>query len=231
MFPKVDKPIYETEIPSSGRKVKYIPFSVKEEKIVLMANESEDPIEIISAMKQLINNCVLDTINVDELSIFDIEWLYIQLKSKASGSVINCVITDEGEEYPVRVNLLEDIVLVKPTNHTNTIILDEGKGIGVRLRYPSISTVLNMEKNDALQASFDIIYDCTELVFDQDSVYPVREEQKQEYMDFLDSLSLQQLELIINFFKQQPYMLVKIKYRNKNGEEKTYETRQIRDFL
>jgi hypothetical protein len=234
MLPKTDKPIYTTTIPSSKKQVKYTPFTVKEEKLVLIANESADVEEIITSMKQLITNCVVDEIDVDSLAIFDIEYLYIQLKSRSVGNVIPCVITVGKDQYNVTIDLTKDIELNVPENHTNKIILSPEKGIGIVLNYPNVKAITALDPSSpkpAVDLIYNIIYDCTDMIFDNDSVYKKNTFTQKELSDWLDNLTIDQLNQILDFFYNQPRLVATFKYKDKEGTEQSFVTSRLQDFL
>lgn len=215
MLPKIDVPIYETKLISTGKTVKFRPFLVKEQKLFLISSQSDDINDMINSVKQVITNCVLDDIDVDSLATFDIEHLFIQMRARSVGEIVNLkyncnnlVKDDKGEEkacnnqVSVDLNLLE-VEPVKNENHTNKIeITDE---VGIIMKYPTFDMVnkLNIEGEDFSQI-IDVIIECVDYIYDKDNVYYKKDVSKEELLSFIENLQQSSLEKIQKFFDTLP---------------------------
>lgn len=239
MLPKIDIPIYETHLISNGELVRFRPFLVKEQKLFLMANESEDPKETINTIKQVLRNCILDDLDVDNLATFDIEYLFLQLRARSVGEVVtlrftcNNDITEEekcGNLVKVDVNVLD----IKPTigaEHTNKIQINEK--IGLVLKYPTFGSVdvasLDTENLDQV---LDIIVACIDYIYDEDQVYPAKDSNKKELTEFIENLKQSDLEKISAFFNSLPKMKKDIDFScNKCGYHETLQLEGIQSFF
>ena len=199
MLPKIDVPIYETKLISTGKTVKFRPFLVKEQKLFLISSQSDDINDMINSVKQVITNCVLDDVDVDSLATFDIEHLFIQMRARSVGEIVNLkyncnntVKDDKGEEkncnnqVSVDLNLLE-VEPIKNENHTNKIeITDE---VGIIMKYPTFDMVnkLNIEGEDFSQI-IDVIIECIDYIYDKDNVYYKKDVSKEELLSFIENL-------------------------------------------
>ena len=232
-LPKIAAPTYELTIPSTGKKIKYRPFLVKEEKILLMAQEGKDKNEIQRAVINILEECIKTPVTIEDLPLFDIEWLFIQLRSKSVGEVIDLKIKHvENKEClhlnPVEVNL-EELEMTKDPNHTNIINITDD--IGVTMRYPSLKLVgdKNPEGLDST-AVFNLICDCVLNVFDKDQVY--NDFTKEEIDKFVGDLDQKQLLKFMDFFKTMPKVEHTIKYKcEKCGQQVEHKLNGLVDFF
>lgn len=224
-LPKIDLPIFELKLVSLPKPVKFRPFLVKEEKLLLMALQSNDEDSIFKTIKQVINNCLVEDVDIDKLPIFDIEYLFLNVRARSVGEKVetffvcrNIVGTEKNEDgdeveveckhlMPVNINVLD---IKPPIDDVPTKVYITDK-IGVQLRFPTLRTfksVDSMVSNPENQSVFDMIYDCTEYVFDENGMYYVNESPKEEFVSFLESLTQEQFDRITGFFEDLP----KIKY-------------------
>ena len=189
-LPKIATPVYELELPSTGKTIEYRPFLVKEEKVLVIALESEDTKQITTAIKNVIKNCIKTKgIKVEELPTFDIEYLFLNIRGKSVGEEIEVNVTcpDDGEtQVPVTINL-DDIEVQKNDEHTNRIKVDDS--IMMEMKYPSLDQFIknNFDFNDknAMDQSFDLIATCIDKIFTEDEVWAVEDCSKKEIVDFL----------------------------------------------
>jgi hypothetical protein len=220
-LPKIDLPMFETKLVSTGRKkIKYRPFTVKEEKILLIAQESNDIEQVIIAMKQIIGNCCSD-IDPEQLPMFDVEYLLMQIRGKSVNNVIEFKITDPETEKQVDISLdVDEIKIVKPKGHNNQIEIKENTY--VVMRYPTINQVTDLlnPDQDETTNTLDIMIHCIDSVVDGDVVYDLDDFTKEEVVEFVDSFPTKAVEEIKNFFETMPVMRVEKKYTNANGDEK-----------
>jgi hypothetical protein len=248
-LPKIDLPIHELKLISVKDPVKYRPFLVKEEKLLLMGLESNDEDNILSTIKQVINNCLITELNVDELPIFDIEYLFLNMRARSVGEVVdsfficknvtNSVQKEDGtiesvvcgHAMKVPVSLLD----IKPPINDLPTRIPLSKTIGIELRYPNIDTFQSIrglvEVFDNAEL-FELIYKCTKMIYDKNSVVTVDEFTKEELFEFLESLTQDQFDKIVTFFEKLPT----IQYNAKATCEKCKFTHNLkmeglRDFF
>jgi hypothetical protein len=222
-LPKIATPTYELEIPSSKKTIKYRPFLVKEEKILIIAMESEDPKQIAEALKTVIGNCILTRgIKVDNLSIFDIEYLFLNIRGKSVGEDVDVLLTcpDDGTtQVPVSINLDEIKVLVKP-EHTTDIKLDDS--LILRMKYPSMSEfVKNNFSNEggmSVDDTFTMISSCIEQIYNEEESWAAADSTKKELTEFLEQLTSQQFKEVEKFFETMPKLSHTVKIKNPNTE-------------
>ena len=218
-LPKIATPTYELVLPSSDRKVKYRPFLVKEEKILIIAMESEDQKQITDAIKTVINNCILSRgIKVDKLSTFDIEYLFLNIRGKSVGEEVEVLVTcpdDNKTQVPVIIPL-DEIKIIKNPDHKKDIKLDDN--LTMRMKYPSLSefvkTNFDIEGSVSIEESFELITACVEQIFNEEESWNSSDFTKKEMIDFLDQLNSKQLKEIESFFDTMPKLSHTIKITN-----------------
>ena len=220
-LPKIATPSYELELPSTGKTIQYRPFLVKEEKLLVIALESEDTKQITNAIKAVIRACILTKgVKVESLPTFDIEYLFLNIRGKSVGEDIdvNLICPDDNEtEVSVSVNL-DDIKVQKPEGHTNQIKLDNN--LMMELKYPSLNEFIknNFDPNDTsknpMDQSFDLIGSCINKIYSQDEVWAAADCSKKEITDFLDSMNSSQFKEVEKFFETMPKLTHTIKVLN-----------------
>jgi|TARA_R100000322_G_scaffold162712_1_gene125787 hypothetical protein len=220
-LPKIATPTYELELPSTGKTISYRPFLVKEEKLLVIALESEDTKQITNAIKAVIRACILTKgVKVETLPTFDIEYLFLNIRGKSVGEDIdvNLICPDDNEtEVSVSINL-DDINVKKPDGHTNKIKLDNN--LMMELKYPSLNEFIknNFDPNEvgtnAMEQSFDLIGSCINKIFNEDEVWVAADCSKKEINDFLDSMNSNQFKEIESFFETMPKLTHTVKVFN-----------------
>ena len=220
-LPKIATPSYELELPSTGKTIQYRPFLVKEEKLLVIALESEDTKQITNAIKAVIKSCVLTKgIKVETLPTFDIEYLFLNIRGKSVGEDIdvNLICPDDNEtEVSISVNL-DDIKVQKPEGHSNQIKLDND--LMMELKYPSLNEFIknNFDPNDTsknpMDQSFDLIGSCINKIYNQDEVWAAADCSKKEITDFLDSMNSSQFKEVEKFFETMPKLTHTLKVLN-----------------
>jgi hypothetical protein len=220
-LPKIATPTYELELPSTGQSIQYRPFLVKEEKVLVIALESEDTKQITNAIKNVIKNCILTKgIKVETLPTFDIEYLFLNIRGKSVGEELEVnIICPDDEETQVTVNInLEDIEVQKLEDHTNQIKIDSS--LMMEMKYPSLDQFIknNFDFNDksAMDQSFDLISSCIDKIYSEDEVWAAADCTKKEMTGFLESMNSGQFKSIEKFFETMPKLLHKIKVMNPN---------------
>tara|TARA_R100001463_G_scaffold67936_1_gene121416 strand:- start:931 stop:1650 length:720 start_codon:yes stop_codon:yes gene_type:complete len=218
-LPKIATPTYELELPSTGQNISYRPFLVKEEKVLVIALESEDNKQITTAIKAVLKNCILTKgIKVELLPTFDIEFLFLNIRGKSVGEEleVNIICPDDGEtEVPVTINL-DDIEIKKDEKHTTKIKLDNT--IMMEMKYPSLDQFIknNFDFNDknAMDQSFDLIATSIDKIYTEDEVWATADCTKKEVKEFLESMNSSQFKEIESFFETMPKLSHTIKVTN-----------------
>ena len=218
-LPKIATPTYELELPSSGETIQYRPFLVKEEKLLVIALESEDNKQITNAIKAFIKGCILTKgIKVETLPTFDIEFLFLNIRGKSVGEEleVNIICPDDGEtEVPVTINL-DEIEVQKDENHTNKIKVDDT--IMMEMKYPSLDQFIksNFDFNDknAMDQSFELIAASIDKIYNEDEVWATADCTKKEVKEFLESMNSTQFKKIESFFETMPKLSHTIKVTN-----------------
>ena len=218
-LPKIATPTYELELPSTGKSVNYRPFLVKEEKVLVLALESEDNKQITTAIKTVLKNCILTKgIKVESLPTFDIEFLFLNIRGKSVGEEleVNIICPDDGKtEVPVTINL-DDIEVKKNENHTNKIKFDNS--LMMELKYPSLDQFIksNFDFNDknAMDQSFELIAASIDKIYTEEEVWATADCTKKEGKEFLESMNSSQFKKIESFFETMPKLSHTIKVTN-----------------
>ena len=208
-LPKISTPTYELELPSTGQTVKYRPFLVKEEKVLVIALESEDNKQITNAIKAVLKSCVLTKgIKVDHLPTFDIEYLFLNIRGKSVGEELQVNIIcpdDETTQVPITV-ALDEIQVEKSENHSNKIKLD--KDLMMEMSYPSLDQFIknnfDFNEENQMDQSFQLIASCIDKIYNEDEVWATADCTKKEVNKFLESMNSSQFKEIEKFFETMP---------------------------
>ena len=225
-LPKIATPTYELELPSTGATVKYRPFLVKEEKVLVIALESEDNKQITNAIKAVLKSCILSKgIKVEDLPTFDIEYLFLNIRGKSVGEDldVNIICPDDNKtEVPVTI-ALDEIEVQKDENHTNKIKVDDS--IMMEMKYPSLEQFIknNFDFNDknAMDQSFELIATCIDKIYTEDEVWASADCTKKEMKDFLEQMNSNQFKEIEKFFETMPKLSHSIKVTNPKTKVKS----------
>lgn len=244
MLPKIDMPLYEIDLPLSKKKIQFRPFLVKEEKILLMAAESEDENAVLLAIKQILTNCIISKIDVDELPILDFEYLFLHLRARSVGETVdlqykcNNEIEKGGEKQKCNsiVKLSFNALEVKPEldgNETNKIELTPK--LGLMLKYPTFGAIDNLsakEKANPTEVVIEIILSAIDYIYDDESIYYAKDTPREELVDFIDSLTREQFAKIQEFFEKIPKLKKKLDFKcHKCGYEDAIELEGIQSFF
>jgi hypothetical protein len=222
-LPKISTPTYELELPSTGQKIKYRPFLVKEEKLLVIALESEDTKQITNAIKTVIKNCIeTKGVKVEALPTFDIEYLFLNIRGKSVGEEIevNIICPDDGEtQVPVKISV-DDIQVQKNPDHNKQIKLDDS--IMMEMRYPSLDQFIksnfDLSSDSTMDQSFELISSCVDKIYTEDEAWSTADVTKKELMEFLDQMNSTQFKEIEKFFETMPKLSHTIKVTNPNTE-------------
>jgi hypothetical protein len=235
-LPRLNTPKYKVKLPSTGKEISMRPFLVKEEKILMIALESQDVEQISEAVKNIIMSCYgLD--DLSELTGFDIEYLFLQLRAKSVGEIISlqtkCQDEKCGGVTPLEINI-DDIEIINKEQE-RTLLLDDDSGVGVTLNYPSLESIAKLdlsEESKVIDVIMSLIVECIDTIFDNDNVYNAQSEGKDEILAFLESLSSEQFGKVQRFFQEAPAVYYKqdvscVKCNNEN----TIELRGLNNFF
>lgn len=230
-LPKIEKPLFELYVPSMKKSVKARPFVVREEKILLTAQQSGQEKDIILAIKQVLNNCIVEEFNIDDLATFDLEYMFLKLRARSVNNVIDVSYRDneDDEVYDFQIDL-DEVELKINEDVTDIIMITDS--IGIKMKYPSITILDNIpETEDAAGVVDYLIKSCIDQIFDQENVYPVGDHTDEELTEFLDSMDVEAFGKIREFFDNLPQMYHKLEYTNKNGNVRTIELTTLSDFF
>jgi DNA-directed RNA polymerase subunit M/transcription elongation factor TFIIS len=243
MLPKIDVPIYNVKLLSTGKNLRFRPFTVKEEKLFLMANESEELNNIIDTIKQILNNCILDEFDIDSLPLFDIEHLFLNIRARSIGEVVNLkykcnndVLDEETKEEKKCNNVVQidlnvlDIQPKKQEGHTNKIEITEK--LGVVMKYPNFETLKKFKDVEEADSIIKMTVSCIEYVYDADKIYYAKDTTEEELVEFVESMQSKDLERIKNFFDTMPKIKKDVDFKcNKCGHEEKIEIEGIQNFF
>lgn len=243
MIPKIDVPIYETKLPLLKKTIKIRPFLVKEEKILMMAIESNDDDAIILAIKQIVNNCCIDEIDVESLPILDLEYLFLQLRARSIGENVelqykcnNDIKNDDSDEshkcgnfIKINFNVLE-VNPVVDEKHTNKIQLTDK--LGVVMKYPTFKLIESLKGLSETEIITKTIVNCIDYIYDKENIYYTKDAKENEIIEFVDSLTKDQFGLIQNFFESVPKITKNIDFKcDKCGYEENLLLEGLQSFF
>jgi len=236
-LPTISTPTYELELPSTGESIQYRPFLVREEKLLVLALESEDTKQITTSIKTVIKNCILSKgVRVEELPTFDIEYLFLNIRGKSVGEEleVNVLCPDDEQTYvPTTINI-DDIKVIKNPEHEKQIKLDDT--IAMEMRYPSLDQFIknNFDFNatNNVEQSFELIASCIDQIFTEEESWAVKDVPKKEVTDFLEQMNSSQFKLIEKFFETMPKLSHEIQIKNPNtGVESTVVLEGLSSFF
>jgi len=218
-LPTIATPTYELELPSSEKKIKYRPFLVKEEKLLVLALESEDTKEISNAIKAVLKSCIQTRgVKVEQLPTFDIEFLFLHIRGKSVGEEleVSLIAPDDGvTAVPVKINI-DDIKIKREEGHDKQIKLDDN--LLMEMKYPSLDQFIknNFDFDDdaSIDKSFEVIASCIDKIYNEEEVWSTSDCTKKELMDFLDQMNTMQFKLIEKFFETMPKLAHTVKLKN-----------------
>ena len=226
-LPKVSTPVFELDLISTSKKVKFRPFLVKEEKSLLVALESGDEKTIHNTLKSVLKACILTRgIKVEDLPSFDLEYLFLNIRGKSVGESVDLVVTcqDDGETTVPLTIQMSDIILDVPDDHSDTV--DLGDNLFLKLKYPSLTQFVEgnfitstIKDNELLDKAFDNVVDCIEQIYNEEEAWTSSDCSKKELLDFIGQLSSSQFQKIENFFSTMPKLSYKTTVKNPNTKK------------
>jgi hypothetical protein len=228
-MPKIDLPVFEIKLVSVPKPIKFRPFLVKEEKLLLMALQTEEEQTILNTIKQVINNCLVDELDIDSIPIFDIEYLFLNIRARSVGETVDTAYVcrnivdshtdDTGEEIQVEcknlMNVTVNLLQIKPPINDLPTKIYMTKDIGMQLSYPTLETfksIKNLILSEDADQIYGLIFDCTEYVFDSNNVYYSKESSLEEFKLFLESLTQEQFDKILEFFNSLPVIKKEVRH-------------------
>ena len=221
-LPKINTPTYELTLPSNRKKVKYRPFLVREEKILVLALESEDQKQITDAIVQIIGDCLITkNIDVTKLPTFDIEYLFLNVRSKSVGETVEVNVTcpDDGKTKVETSINIDDIKVVKDKNHKFIVQLDDK--YSMKLKYPSLDQFIENNfdfemaaPNESVSAAMSMLSSCIDMIYDDEESWDASESTKEELDEFIDQLNTKQFQQVEEFFRTMPKLSHKLKVTN-----------------
>ena len=230
-LPKIDLPIYEITLPSTGKTIKYRPFTVKEEKVLLVAQEADDPMQELLAAKQVVNNCLFD-VDVNTFAMFDLEFLILNLRSKSVSNETKFGLKDPDTLETIELVMdLSTVSLETDETHTNKIKINEE--FSLFLKYPTIDEYIKIrdrDEDDPLLNYF-ILTSCLDKVASDDEVHAFKDYSAKEVDDFMEGISSDIVRGIQTFFETMPRLRHTLKYTNKDGVDKTFAVEGMNSFF
>lgn len=214
MLPKLDVPVYEIKLISTGKTVRYRPFLVKEQKLLLMASQSEDAKETLKSIRQILTNCIIDEIDINSLPTFDLEWLFLNLRAKSVEEVVqlrykcNNTVKNENDEDVTCKGVVEydlNIAEIQPTKnpeHKDTFQLNDN--LGIKFKYPTVELIEKYEDREESEVMLEVLVDCIEMIFDKDQIYYTKDVPREELKEFVDNFQQKDLEKFKLFFETAP---------------------------
>lgn len=232
MLPKLDKPIIELKVPSLGKNLKFRPFTVKEEKILLIAQQERNEKAIILSIKQVINNCCQEPgFDIDTLATFDLEYLFLKLRANSISNVIEVSYRDNEDEkiYDFQIDL-EKVEMLQETKVSN--IIEVTDTVGIKMKYPSVNIIDDAPTEASTSEVVEyLIRNCVDSIYDAENVYPATDYTPQELADWIDALDIETFNKIRAFFDNLPQMYYKIEYTNSLGNDRVIELTTLSDFF
>ena len=232
ILPKIDQPIFNIKMPSNNENFKFRPFLVKEEKLLLMAKQSDNLSDVLTTIKQIISNCSLDKkFNIDKIALFELEYIFLKLRSFSVDNIIKVAYKDNEDEkaYDFEIDL-NNVNVKFPENINNVIKITEKSGI--IMRYPPATLYddkefLNLEK-DYL---FELIIRCIDKIYNEEEVYEAKDYKKEDLSEFLEELNIKTFESIQKFLLETPKLEYKINYKNSFGNDREIVLSSLNDFF
>lgn len=229
-LPKINTPVFMIKIPSTGKELKFRPFLVKEEKILLIAQQGEQNDEIF-ALTQIINNCCLDDLDINSLTTFDIEYIFLKLRARSVNNIVNLKYrdTEDDKVYEFDVNLDEIEVVFDQKNNNKIKITDE---VSMVLKFPNMKTTQSLANiSDENELINKILIHTIDMIYDKENVYPANESTEEELIEFLENLDTKTFKKIEDFFMTMPKLYHELHYTNSLGHERTIKLTTVQDFF
>lgn len=215
-LPMNTAPVNNLIVPSTGKQIKYRPFLIKDEKALLIAQQSEDPHVMFDTLKDVIRSCTNNEVDVDALAIFDVEYIFTQIRAKSVGERVELFLkcdTCEDEKAVTQVNIdLTQLQVEKDPSHTNKVELYDD--VGVVLKYPSLELITKLEQLDSenIEQLFNVVVECVDYIYTSKEVFHAKEQDKNELLEFLNNMTSDQFAKVQTFFETMPRLKKEISY-------------------
>jgi len=231
MLPKTSHPQFQITIPSSKQKLTFRPFLVKEEKLLLMAKDSEEESDILQAIKQIVNNCCMDQFDVSSLSLFDLEYIFIHIRANSVNDTVKVSYRDKEDDKVYDFDIdLKKVEVIFPDKIKSIIKITSTAGI--QLKYPKVTLYDDKEfLTSGNEAFFQLIVRCVDKIFDGDEIYDCSEYTMKEIADYLEDLDVKTFEQVREFMANQPKLSYIIKYKNSLDHDREIELSTLSDFF
>lgn len=229
-FDKMQAPQFEVVVPSTKATVKFRPYLVKEEKVLLIAKESGDPKQIYNAVIQIVQNCLIDEIDVHDLPSVDLEYLFLKIHAKTVSNIseIGYQDKDDGKVYNFKVDL-DAIEVTETEGHTNKLPINDE--LNLVMKYPTVRMIESIDAKDETELAFELTRVCIDSVYDEEMVYPFSENSTQEQVAFVEALPVNVYERLQEFFFTIPKLEHALGYKDAMGKEKKIVLRGLTDFF
>ena len=233
-LPKIDQPLFELTIPSTGKKIKFRPFTVKEEKILLIARESGETEQVILAVQQIISNTCQGVV-LDDLAVFDLEYMLIKIRAKSVNNEVNLTITDPESEEEIELKIdLDKIEMKHNPDHDKKVVLNDQ--YYMMMRYPTVAELSNLNMGDDVSAEqqlFDTMISCIDTLVDDttDEVYGFSDFTQEEVTEFVEQFTAETITNIQTFFETAPKMSYEAPYKDSKGNEKSFRMEGLETFF
>lgn len=233
-LPKIDQPLFELTIPSTGKKIKFRPFTVKEEKILLIARESGETEQIILAVQQIISN-TCEGVKLEDLAVFDLEYMLIKIRAKSVNNEVNFTIEDPESQEEVELKIdLDNIEMKHNPDHTKKVVLNDQ--YFMMMRYPTVNELSNLNTGDDVsteQQLFDTMISCIDTLVDDttDEVYNFSDFSQEEVTEFVEQFTAETITNIQTFFETAPKMSYEAPYKDSKGNEKSFRMEGLETFF
>ena len=213
-LPQVNSSRYSTKLPSTGVEIEYRPYLVKEEKIMMVALESKDNKQIVRAMKDVAQACIMTDVDMNKLTTFDLEWMFLQLRSKSVGEKADVKLKCQVEGCGGMTDVSIDLSDVEMDDYEPNRVIQLNSDVGVQMVYPSVNLVekYDEEKLNNVDGVFDMIIDCLETIYDKDDVYNVKDERRQDVKDFVEALTSNQFSKLAEFLQKIPSVKKRVEW-------------------
>ena len=234
-LPKLTTPTYELEIPSTDEKIKFRPFLVKEEKILMMAMESKSSTDITQAVKDIVNECTFNKVKIDNMPMFDVEYIFLQIRSKSVGEIskLKLLCPDDGKTYADVELDLNEVKVQVGDDHTNKI--DLGNDMGMIMKYPTIDSFSESGIKDINAGNMlEVISTCILQIFEKkgEKVYDTKDQTKKEVEEFIEQLNTKQFKTVQKFFETMPKLKHEVTIKNpKTKKESKVTLSGLNDFF
>lgn len=231
-LPKIEKPLFELTVPSQNRTVLCRPFVVREEKILLTAQLSGNEKDIVLAIKQVLVNCIEDpSFNAEDMTTYDLEHMFLKLRARSVNNIIEVSYKDNEDEKIYKFEIdLDEVEMLKDKEINNKIMITDD--IGMILKFPSVSVLSAIPSEvDSTDLVEYLVLASIDQIFDENEVYPAKDQDEQELKDFIDNLDVETFDKLREFFNSIPSLYYKIEYKNSLGNERTIELTTLSDFF